>query len=462
MSQELAFATVRELGRRLRSGEVTSVGLTEFFLERLKRVGPQFNAAVTLTEDLALAQAKQADVDLMEGRDRGPLHGIPYGAKDLLAVRGYPTTWGAEPFKDRVIDDDATAITKLRDAGAVLVAKLSMVELAGGFGYRQAHSSFTGPGRNSWNAERWSGGSSSGSASAVGAGLVPFAIGSETSGSIITPAGYNGLTGLRPTYGRVSRAGAMALSWSLDKIGPIARTADDCQIVLNVMAGPDPRDPTALSNENLSPVPRRRWKLATLTGATNAVQPEVRANFEAAVTQLATIADVQETSLPDLPYGAVVGTIISCEMAAAFEDFIRSEDVWKLTAPEDRWGGHSGLMIPAKDYINAQRVRSKIQRELADWMSDFDAVVTPTLSAVAGPIDKEFRDWARGFASTSIGTAGNAAGLPAVTIPNGFGADSLPTGLQLTGHALEEPTILAIADHFQSLTDWHGRHPDLP
>lgn len=462
MSQELAFATIRELGRRLRAGEVTSVGLTEFFLERLKRIGPQFNAAVTLTEDLAFAQARQADLDLKEGRDRGPLHGIPYGAKDLLAVRGYPTTWGAEPFKDRVIDDDATAITKLRDAGAVLVAKLSMVELAGGFGYRQAHSSFTGPGRNSWNRDRWSGGSSSGSASAVGAGLVPFAIGSETSGSIITPAGYNGLTGLRPTYGRVSRAGAMALSWSLDKIGPIARTADDCQVVLNVMAGPDPRDPTALVSGNLSPVPRRRWKLATLKGATDSVQPEVRANFEAAVTQLAMIADVQETSLPDLPYGAVVGTIISCEMAAAFEDFIRSEDVWKLTAPEDRWGGHSGLLIPAKDYINAQRVRSKIQRELANWMADFDAIITPTLSAVAGPIDREFRDWARGFASTSIGTAGNAAGLPAVTVPNGFGADSLPTGLQLTGQALEEPTILAIADHFQSLTDWHGRHPDLP
>ena len=242
---DLAFAPIPVLAARLRNGAISSVELTKFFLDRLEKHGPNYNCLVTLTRDLALDQAAKADADLKAGKDRGPLHGIPFGAKDLLATRGIPTSWGAPPFKTRVIDRDATVIRKLREAGAVLAAKLSMVELAGGMGYRQANASLTGPGLNPWDVERWSGGSSSGSGSAVAAGLVAFAIGSETIGSINSPSSQCGITGLRPTYGRASRAGAMALSWTLDKIGPMARTAQDCGTILAAIAGPDPDDPSA-------------------------------------------------------------------------------------------------------------------------------------------------------------------------------------------------------------------------
>ena len=249
MNETFAFATIRDLGAKLRAREVTSVQLAEFFLSRLEKFGPVYNAVVRVTRDVALAQAKQADEELKAGKDRGPLHGIPFGVKDLLATKGIPTSWGAAPLKDQMLDEDATVVVRLREAGAVLCAKLAMVELAGGFGYKQADASFTGPGLCAWDKTCWSGGSSSGPGSAVGAGLVPFAIGSETWGSIMTPAGYNGIAGLRPTYGRVSRHGAMALSWTMDKLGPMCRTADDCGLVLDAIAGRDPLDPSSIASE---------------------------------------------------------------------------------------------------------------------------------------------------------------------------------------------------------------------
>ena len=235
---------VRRLGRLLRERRIRSVELTEAYLDRLETIGPRLNAVVTLTRELALEQAREADKELAAGEYRGPLHGVPYGVKDLLATKGIPTTWGAEPYRAQVFDYDATVVERLREAGAVLVAKLAMVELAGGMGYTHPDASFTGPGRTPWNTDHWSGGSSSGSAAAVAAGLVGFAIGSETSGSILTPCAFCGVSGLRPTYGLVSRHGAMALCWTLDKLGPIARTADDCGLVLAAIAGVDPNDPT--------------------------------------------------------------------------------------------------------------------------------------------------------------------------------------------------------------------------
>src|SRR5688500_8771484 len=242
-----AYSTVEELGRALRAKEVSSVELTRFYLDRLAKYGEQLGAVVTLTPDRAMAEAAAADREIAAGNTQNrPLLGIPYGVKDLLATKGIPTTWGAEPYRNQVFDYDATVVEKLTNAGAVLVAKLSMVELAGGFGYNNADASFTGPGRTPWNREYWSGGSSSGPGAAVAAGLVPFAIGSETSGSIITPASFSGVSGLRPTYGAVSRHGAMALSWTMDKIGPLGRSADDCGLVLAAIAGADPRDPHAL------------------------------------------------------------------------------------------------------------------------------------------------------------------------------------------------------------------------
>jgi aspartyl-tRNA(Asn)/glutamyl-tRNA(Gln) amidotransferase subunit A len=461
---ETAFASIRTLGQKLRAREFTSVALTEFFLDRLERFGPQFNAVVTVTRTLALEQAADADRELAAGRDRGPLHGIPYGAKDLLATKGIPTTWGAAPYRDRVIDEDATVIVRLRQAGAVLAAKLSMVEIAGGFGYRQADAAFTGPGLCAWDRRSWSGGSSCGSGSAVGAGLVPFAIGTETWGSIMTPAGYCGVTGLRPTFGRVSRHGAMALSWSMDKIGALGRTADDCGLVLHAIAGPDSNDPDAAARPFRYPTddpPRPPFRIATLRGAADHVQPAVKENYERSLDVLRKLGTLEELSLPELPYSAVASTILNAEASAAFEGMIVSGEVWELTAPEDRPGGHAGLFIPAKDYINALRIRGKLQRALDEFFAKIDAVATPSLATVAPPIERPFAEYQRGFRVSAIGGAGNVVGLPAITIPNGFGDRGLPTGMQLVGRAFDDAKLIAIAAACQSATDWHQRHPEI-
>src|SRR5690349_22007433 len=240
---DLLYTPVRALAALVKAKKLTSTKLTETCLQRLETLGPKMNAVVTVMRESALAEASAADAEIAKGKYRGPLHGIPFGVKDLLATKGVPTTWGAEPYRKQVFDHDATVVSKLRQAGAVLCAKLAMVELAGGMGYNTADASFTGPGLTPWNTKFWSGGSSSGPGAAVAAGLVPFAIGSETSGSILTPASFCGITGLRPTYGLVSRFGAMALSWTLDKIGPFAHTAEDCGIILQAIAGKDARDP---------------------------------------------------------------------------------------------------------------------------------------------------------------------------------------------------------------------------
>ncbi|HVX12668.1 MAG TPA: amidase [Pirellulales bacterium] len=457
-----AWATIRELGARLRRREFTCVELARFFLDRVEQKAKPLNAVVTVTTELALEQARQADADLQAGRDRGPLHGIPYGAKDLLATRGIPTSWGAAPFREQMIDDDATVVRRLREAGAVLVAKLAMVEIAGGLGYDQANASFTGPGLNPFNATAWSGGSSSGAGSAVGVGAVPFAIGSETSGSITTPATYCGVSGLRPTYGRVSRHGAMALSWSMDKLGPLARSADDCGLVLAAIAGPDPLDPSASERtySYAAEEPRLPFRLATLKGACDNVQPEVRANYERALQALQPVATFDEVDLPELPYGAVTGIIISCEMAAAFEHLVADGRIWEMTAPEDRWGAHAAMWIPAKDYINAQRIRGKIQQALDALLAPFDALVVPSLATVAGPIDKSFSEYHRRWGSRELVPAENAAGIPGLTVPNGFGERGLPTGLKFVGRAFDENRLIAIARKYQELTDWHRQHPE--
>ena len=467
-----AFASIRRLGRGLRRGDYTSLELTEFFLDRLERLGPRYNAVATVTGTLARREARRADTELAAGRDLGPLHGIPYGAKDLLATRGIPTSWGAAPMKDRVIDADATVIVKLREAGAVLAAKLAMVEIAGGLGYKQSDASFTGAGLNPWDTGRWSGGSSSGPGSAVGAGLVPFAIGSETWGSIMNPAGFCGITGVRPTYGRVSRHGAMALSWTMDKLGPMGRTADDCGLVLAAISGHDPADATSVDKTlEWSQPPRLKSKSKTGTGTVTKiaviadcdkhVQKAVRKNFRKSLEKLEKFCQIGEVSLPDLPYEDVAGTLISCDMAAAFEGLLTSGDIWQMTAPEDRWGAHAAMMIPARDYINAMRIRPKIQLALDQLFDGVDALVTPTLATVAYPNDQSFSEYRRGHHSSRIGAAGNAAGIPGITVPNGFGEDKMPTGLHLVGRAWSETTLLGIAAEYQHRTDWHEEHPDV-
>lgn len=464
LPDDTAFRTITDLGRGLRSGEFTCVQLAEFCLERCETRGRELNAVVTLMRDRALRQAARGDEELKAGRDRGPLHGISCGIKDLLATSDYPTSWGAGPFAQQQLAKDATVVTRLEEAGAVLVAKLAMVEIAGGLGYKQANASFTGPGRNPWNPDRWSGGSSSGSGSAVGAGVVPFAIGTETWGSIMTPSALCGVTGLRPTYGRVSRHGAMALSWTMDKIGVLGRTAEDCGLVLNAIAGPDPLDDSTdlppfeyPAGGSSLPQPLR---LATVKGASDRVQPEVAANYEAALAVLRTFAEIGEIELDsDLPYNAVAATIISCEGAAAFEHLVAGGQIEEMAADEDRWSLWPDLLIPATDYIQALRIRRKIQRHLDDLLSGHHAIVTPTLSTVAGPIDTKFSAWSSGFVSTPIGGASNVAGLPAVSVPNGLGQDGLPTGLQFVGRAFDDARLIAVAHQFQRHTEWHRQRP---
>jgi len=461
VSDDSAFVPIGELGRRLRAGATTSMALTRACLDRLTRLGPRFNCLVTLVRTPALEEARRADAELAGGRDRGPLHGIPYGVKDLCATAGVPTTWGATPLRHQVFDFDATVVRRLRDAGAVLVAKLAMVELAGGMGYDQADASFSGPGRNPWEPDSWSGGSSSGPGSAVAAGLVPFAIGSETWGSILTPAGFCGITGLRPTYGRVSRHGAMALSWTMDKLGPMARSALDCDLVLTAIAGPDAADPTTLPD----PYTGRRvgdrppFRLAVPKGAVDKVQPAVRDNFVTALDVLRRQATLSTVELPDLPYNAVALVILRAEAASAFDAFLRAGKAALLTAPEDHWGGFASAALPAADYIHALRVRRRIRKALDELLEPYDALVSPTLECVANPISARFSEYFAPFDGPPISGAGNAGGLPALTVPNGFGERGLPTSLQFAGRAGSEARLLSIAAAYQDATDWHLRQP---
>src|SRR5262245_56764397 len=279
------FLPVRELAARIRAKKLSPVELTTGCLDRLEQLGPKYNAVVTVMRESALAEAKQAEKEITSGKNKGLLHGIPYGVKDLVATKNAPTTWGAAPYKDQKFDYDATVVEKLRAAGAILCAKLAMVELAGGMGYNHADASFTGPGLTPWNTKFWSGGSSSGPGAAVAAGLVPFAIGSETSGSILTPSAFCGVSGLRPTYGRISRHGAMALSWTLDKLGPMTRSADDCGIVLSALAGHEPSDPTSVDKPfhyTLAARPKKKLRIGVPKGVVEKAQPEVRDNFGAA------------------------------------------------------------------------------------------------------------------------------------------------------------------------------------
>jgi aspartyl-tRNA(Asn)/glutamyl-tRNA(Gln) amidotransferase subunit A len=468
---EVLFGSVRELSEGIRARRLSPVELTEAYLQRLDRYGTTLGAVVTITRDRAMREARAAEREIAAGRWRGPLHGVPYGVKDLLATSGDPTTWGAAPYRDQRFDFDATVVERLSKAGAILVAKLAMIELAGGFGYRQADASFTGPARTPWNLSYWAGGSSSGPGAAVSAALVPFAIGSETWGSITTPSAFSGVTGLRPTYGRVSRHGAMALSWSMDKLGPMCRTADDCGIVLAAIAGADPRDPST-SAEEYAYAPeaarRRRVRIGVLKNATAGVQKEVADNFNASLTIISDFAElIPDVVLPDHPFGTAAGLIIDAEGASAFEDLLETGRAKLLTAPEDRHGGYAGTAVFAKDYLKALRLRGTMARALDEVFARYDAVVSPTRGTVAFPIGKPFNEaWPRvplppGVQAQPLGAAANIAGLPCVAVPNGFGLERLPTSLTFTGRVFEENLLIAAASEFQTRTDWHRRRPPI-
>lgn len=462
MNNNLVFTPIRQLGRLLKTREISPVELTELSLDRLSNLGPKYNAIVTITAERALNEARRAEKQILEGTYLGPLHGIPYGAKDLLATSGgIPTTWGAAPLRNQTFDEDATVIKKLGDAGAILVAKLAMVELAGGMGYRHPNASFTGPGLCPWDTSRWTGGSSSGSGAAVAAGLVPLALGSETWGSILGPANNCGVAGLRPTYGRVSRAGAMALSWTMDKIGPMALTADDCGIALEAISGSDPKDGSSSpkSYKYTRSRSKSRFKLAVIRDVAKEAQEDVRENFNRALRDLSSVSEIHEIDLPDLPYEAMSRTIISAEGASALEELIDSGQAKELTNPSSRIGLYSRMFIPAVDYLKALRIRRLAVKALEECMEPFDALIAPSRSTTATPVDQDFRT-ATSFGSDIMGGVGNGLGLPAISVPNGFDQDGLPTGIQFMGKAFQENSVLKIANVYQSLTEWHKFHPD--
>ncbi|WP_266081374.1 amidase [Haladaptatus caseinilyticus] len=454
IAEEKLFQPIDELGDGLRNGEYTATELTRSYLDRLERVGPELNAVVTVMRERALETAAKRDAELAAGTDRGPLHGIPYGAKDLLAAKGGPTTWGAEPYRNQTFDYDATVVNRLEEAGAILIAKLAMVELAGGFGYNQADASFTGPTRNPWNPSAWTCGSSSGPGAAVPAGLVGFAIGSETWGSILCPSSFSGVSGFRPTYGRVSRYGAMTLSYTMDKIGPLCRSARGCERVFRAIAGFDPKDDTSVEKpleikSEATPNP----DIAVLTDAGKEEQESVRENYNQSLNILSEFATITEITLPDLPYSEVAGLVIDAESAAAFEDLVKSGETDELRAPSSQIGGYSQQVVLAKDYLKAMRVRTKIQEQIDDVLAPYDALVTPARQTVANPIKTPLSEYFGRYGGPSISAAANVAGLPGVTVPNGFGARDLPTGLAFTGRAFSDVQVLDIAQQYQAQTD---------
>jgi len=467
LGDDILFAPIRDLAERLRTRRLTSVALTEAYLDRLQKVGPRLNGVVTLMRDSALKEARAADEQIRAGKYRGLLHGIPYGAKDLLATRGVPTTWGAEPFRRQTFDYDATVIRKLRDAGAVLLGKLAMVELAGSFGYNNADASFTGPCKTPWNLGYWSGGSSSGSGACVAAGLCAFAIGSETSGSIITPAAYCGVAGLRPTFGRVSRYGAMPLSWTLDKLGPMCRSADCCGIVLAAIAGRDAKDLSTVAKPYAWPEARRdpkmKYRVGVIRGSTTGIQPAVRDNFRESVKVLSRFCDITEdVAFPELPFGPAVSAVINAEGASAFRELIESGRINDLRTAQMKTNAVAASMTLAVDYLQALRIRTQMKKEMDAVYAKYDALMAPARTTVAYPIDRNFSEAYVNFrGGPPIIPAGNLVGQPAIAIPNGFGPNNLPTGIQFTGKVWSEARLLSLAHAYQQATEWHRRRPKM-
>ncbi len=466
LPDEIFFAPVSELGGQIRAKRISPIELAEGYLLRLEAHGERLGAVATIMRETARREAQEAEREISKGHYRGPLHGIPYGVKDLIATREANTTWGATPYKDQRFDFDATVVERLRAAGAVLVAKLAMVELAGGMGYNRADASLQGACRTPWNTNFWSGGSSSGPGAAVAAGLVGFAIGSETSGSIITPAAFCGVSGLRPTYGAVSRHGAMALSWTLDKLGPMCRAAKDCELVFAAIAGRDPLDASSrdfdFGFKSKKKRPRNGAPIAVLKDSYEKAQPEVRENFLRSLDVLRKSATIEmDVALPDFPYGVAVGTIVDAEGASAFRDLIESGRVKELASAEGRTGGYAALLVTAVDYLHAMRMRAPMRRAWGEFFKKYSMLVAPSRSSVAYPVDKNFEDAYPGLAASSPIGASNLVGVPAISVPNGFGQNNLPTGIQFVGPAWSDKELLDIADAYQSATDWHKRRPPM-
>src|SRR5580658_8309928 len=469
LGPEIFFATVAELSAKIASKEISAEELVRAFANRLEQQGRRYNALALPLPERAIRVAKEVDKDIKRGRLRGPLHGIPYAVKDLLSFAGQITTWGAKPYAAQIFDYNATVIDKLASAGAVLTGKLSMVELAGGGGYRLPSASLFGPGLNPWDRTRWSGGSSSGSATAASAGMVTFALGSETSGSIVTPSAFCGVTGLRPTYGLVSRRGAMALSWTLDKIGPICRSAEDCALVLHEISGADIEDPgSAGKSFTYSPHFARKPQEITIGYAPVDfeawAEPDARSGFQAALEAVKGLGvKMKEVELPDFPYGAITEMIVAAEGGSIFEDVIRDGRIDQLADRRQAAGLKAALEVPAVEYLRAMRVRALVQAAIRTLFLDVDVLLAPSRLGAAPKITEPLDGPRTGPAPASRGMSGiipcgNLAGLPALSLPCGF-AGGLPVAISLVGRPFYENHLIAVAKSFQSHTDWHRRRP---
>jgi aspartyl-tRNA(Asn)/glutamyl-tRNA(Gln) amidotransferase subunit A len=466
LNDSILFLPLRQLAARLESRKISPVELTESFLARSEKYGPRYNAYATLTRERALRQAHQAEREIAMGKYRGPLHGIPYAAKDLLAVRGYPTTWGARPYANQHFDYDAAVIENLDRAGAILIGKAAMIELAGGMGYRFASASLTGPAKNPWNAACWTCGSSSGSGAIVAAGLAAFAIGTETWGSILCPSGFCGRTGLRPTFGRVSRWGAMALSFSMDKIGPIGRTADDCALVLAAIAGHDSRDRSSLPNSEAafhdSPPTNaeRPLRIGWLTNAWEKPDPDIAASAEAAIAVLkAHRCQVADAQLPVGPWEDAGTVVVAVEGASAFQDLIESGRVSELTDPLGQIAPYVNQQIAASDYMRALRVGTILRQKMEPLFTRFDIIAAPTLPVTATTLETNL-ETDLSFADP-LGAIGNLLGLPAISVPCGLKSKAMPIGIQFLAQVHNDALVLDVARLYQQHSAWASMQPPI-
>ncbi len=440
--EEIAFLSIKELASLLKNRLITSTRLTQIYLDRINKYDGQLQSVITVTDSLAIAQAKRADEEIAAGNYRGILHGIPYGVKDLMAVNGYPTTWGAEPYQDQMINETATVVNMLEEEGAVLIAKLVSGSLARGDVW------FGGKTKNPWDLEQGASGSSAGSGSATSAGLVAFSLGTETLGSITSPSTRNGVTGLRPTYGRVSRYGVMSLSWSMDKIGPICRSAEDCEIVFNAIYGFDANDPTT----NKVPFTKEfrsvdQLKVAYLKADADRDTTATGRNLRKQVELLKSEFGITPDSivLPrKFPY-QVFDIILRAEAGAFFDELVRSGEIDGMV--EQHQGSRANSLrqarfIPAVEYLQANRQRRELIEQVHEIFKNYDVIIAPTFGG-------------RQLVIT------NLTGHPVVTVPTGFDETGHPTSMTFIGNLYQEGTILKMAKAFQELTEFDEKHPPL-
>jgi Asp-tRNA(Asn)/Glu-tRNA(Gln) amidotransferase A subunit family amidase len=484
--EDLAFASLVELGQLLKARKVTSVELTEMYLARLHKYNAKLNCVVTFLDEVARAQAKHADAEISAGKYRGPLHGIPWGAKDIIAVKGYKTTWGSNAYKDQTIDEDASVIEMMRDAGAVLLAKLTTGELA------QGDQWFGGQTKNPWNLEQGSSGSSAGPASATAAGCVAFGIGTETSGSILSPSGRCGITGLRPTFGRISRYGVMALSWTQDRLGPLCRYAEDCAVVMSVIAKPDGRDLSVSEipfNWNAH-IDIRKLRIGYLKDAFDETRDEAAKKLDDA-----TLAQMESLGVKLIPITVPDWTLdvssYGVESAVFFDELIRTGRDKQLTSPNRANGWRSARLTPAVEYLQLQRARSIMMMKLAEATEGVDVYLAPANSGAGGGgrgATGRGRGGATGDgAATSAADAGarggrgrggagnalrrspmqrhfnmaNLACYPALAVPNGFYETGSPASVTFMARPFGEAELIAVGKAYQDAAGFHVKHPAL-